>query len=235
MIEKKLKTTHGKLLVKIPTQLNDVTLGQMIAMQAKPNLNDIEAISILSGVAIDDLNTVIDIDDFQAFGDAVLALSYQIKYLYNSETIPKQISFQLALTNKPKTVNVLHNLAVEPAGAFMAAKEIIAEEVNTHIKNHGEDEWKENFNPSLNACCQVLAHYFFCRVTGKKYNEYEADEFITEIKKMRVTEALPIAKHFFCCYPSLSIPKTGFWHRLLQRWRNARAYKPSKSLSISTP
>jgi hypothetical protein len=48
MIEKTLKTTTGKLHIKIPTQLSDVTLGQMMAMQAKPNLNDIEAISILS-------------------------------------------------------------------------------------------------------------------------------------------------------------------------------------------
>ncbi|WP_184548787.1 hypothetical protein [Mucilaginibacter sp. FT3.2] len=193
MIEKTLKTTHGKLRVEIPTQLNDITLGQMMAMQAKPNLNDIEAISILSGVAVDDLNSVKNIQDFQAFSDTVLALSYQIKYLYNSDAVPKQVNFLLPQSGRPKTVKILQNLSVEPAGAFMAAKEIIADEVNKHIEQYGEDDWKENFNPSLNASCQVLAHYFFCRATGKKYNEYEAEEFTTEIKKMRVTEALPIA------------------------------------------
>jgi hypothetical protein len=235
MIEKTLKTINGKLRVKIPTQLSDVNLGQMMAMQAKADLNDIEAISILSGIAIDELRQVKDVKDFQAFGDAVLALSYQIKYLYNSDVIPKQVSFSLPGTNRPKTIKVMQNLAIEPAGAFMAVREIIAEEVNNHIKQFGEDDWQESFNPSLNTCCQVLAHYFYCKITGKKYNEYGVEEFTNEIKKMRVTEALPIAKHFFYCYPSLSIPKISFWHRLQQLWKSGRASNRSKNLSISTP
>ena len=234
MIEKTLKTTDGKLRVKIPTQLSDVTLGQMMAMQAKPQLNDIEAISILSGVAAEDLYSVKNIDDFQDFGDAVLSLSYQIKYLYNSETIPKQVTFYLPGAVKPATVKVLQRLAVEPAGAFMAARDIIAEEINTHIKQYGENDWKENFNPSLNACCQVLAHYFFCRVTGEKYNEYKAEEFCNQVKNMRVTEALPIAKHFFTCYPNLSKPKTSYWHRLLRVWKKGQVSSRLKSLNIST-
>jgi len=235
MIEKTLKTTTGKLHIKIPAQLSDVTLGQMMAMQAKPNLNDIEAISILSGIAIDELRQVKDANDFLAFADAVLALAYQIKYLYNSDAIPKRVDFILPGENRPKTVKVLQNLSVEPAGAFMAAREIIAEEINTHIKQFGEEDWKGNFNPSLNACCQVLAHYFYCRATDKPYNEYQAEEFTNQIKNMRVTEALPISKHFFSYYPSLSKPKTSFWHRLQQFWKNVPAYNRSKSLNTSTP
>lgn len=235
MIEKTLKTTNGKLRVKIPTQLSDVTLGQMMAMQDKPQLNDIEAISILSGIAADDLYSVKNIEDFQDFGDAVLSLSYQIKYLYNSEAIPKQVTFHLPGAIKPTTVKVIQKLAIEPAGAFMAARDIIAEEINTHIKQYGESDWKENFNPSLNACCQVLAHYFFCRATGEKYNEYKVEEFCNQVKNMRVTEALPIAKHFFTCYPNLSKPKTSYWHRLLRVWKKGPASSRLKSLNISTP
>lgn len=238
MIEKTLKTTEGKLWVKIPTQLHDVTLGQMIAMQENPQLNDIEAISILSGIPTNDLYNVKNMEDFQIFGDAVLSLSYQIKYLYNSEDIPKEVTFMIGeASEKPtqKKVKVIQNLSVEPVGAFMAARDIIAEEVNAHIKQYGDEHWKENFNPSLNACCQVLAHYFFCRTTGKKYNEYQAEEFCNEIKKMRVTEALPISKHFFTCYPSLQRPRISFWHRLLQQWKNVRGFNHSKSLSTSTP
>lgn len=196
MIEKTIKTTTGKLTVKIPSQLNEVTLGQMIAIQEKPQLNDVEAISILSGIPADELYNIKNMDDFQVFGDAVLALSYQIKYLYNSEVIPKEVTFTVQHPDsKPlvKKVKVLQNLSVEPVGAFMAARDVIAEEVDNHIKQHGEDNWKENFNPSLNACCQVLAHYFYCRATGEKYDEYQAEEFCNEIKKMRVTEALPIS------------------------------------------
>jgi hypothetical protein len=235
MIEKTLKTIHGKLRVKIPTQLTDVNLGQMMAMQDKTDLNDIEAISILSGIAIEELQQVKDISDFQAFGDAVLALSYQIKYLYNSDVIPKQVSFPFAQGHHPKTVKVMQNLAIEPAGAFMAVREIIAEEINSHIKQFGEDDWQDSFNPSLNTCCQVLAHYFYCKTTGKKYNEYEVEDFTNQVKKMRVTEALPIAKHFFTCYPSLSTPKISCWHRLQQLWKSGRAFNRSKSLSTSTP
>ncbi|MDN3582761.1 hypothetical protein [Mucilaginibacter flavus] len=226
---------RGKLRVKIPTQLTDVSLGQMMAMQTKTNLTDIEAISILSGIAIDELQQVKDVSDFHAFGDAVLALSYQIKYLYNSDAIPKQVNFSLPKSNRTKTVKVMQNLAIEPAGAFMAVREIIADEVNNHIKQVGEDNWQESFNPSLNTCCQVLAHYFFCKATGKKYNEYEVEEFMSQVKNMRVTEALPIAKHFFTCYPSLSIPKTSFWLRLQRLWKNGPASSRSRNLSTSTP
>ena len=196
MIEKTLQTTDGKLRVKIPDQLTELNLGQMMALQEKPELSDIEAISVLSGITTDALNNVKNAHDFQTFSDAILSLSYQIKYLYNSEIIPKEVSFILdhgTEKSVTKLVKISHNLSVEPAGAFMAAREIIADEVNDHIKQYGDEDWQENFNPSLNACCHVLAHYFFCRATGKKYDEYQAEEFCTEIKKMRVTEALPIA------------------------------------------
>jgi hypothetical protein len=121
---------------------------------------------------------------------------------------------------------------VEPSGAFMAARDIIADEINEHIKKYGEDNWKDNFNPSLKACCQVLAHYFFCRVTNKRYNEYEAEEFTNEIKKLRVTEALPISKHFFTCYPSLSKRKTNIWFPFLQFWKKRQVLNRLKGLNI---
>jgi hypothetical protein len=238
MTERILKTTEGKLQIQMPTQLNEVTLGQMMDLQAKPDITDIEAISILSGIPVTELQNIKNYDDLHQFGDVVLSLSYQIKYLYNSNEIPKEVVFTVPGTDgtSPQTtkVKVMQNLSVEPAGAFMAARDIIAEEINTHIKTYGEDDWQEHFNPSLNACCQVLAQYFYCRATGKKYNEYKVESFIDEVKKLRVTEALPISKHFFTCYPSLSIPKTSFWHRLLPRLKKERASNRSKNSNTST-
>jgi len=232
MIEKTLKTIEGKLRVKIPCCLNEVTLGQMMEIQEKPVLNDLEAISILSGLSVNLLQNVCDISDLQVFGDTILSLSQQIKHLYNSDIIPKKITFSLG--ESCKTINVISNLSVEPAGAFMAARDIIADEINEHIKQYGPDNWEDHFNPSLKASCQVLAHYFYSRATGKKYNEYEVEEFCNEIKKLRVTEALPIAKHFFTCYPSLSKQKTDFLHHFRQFLRKKLVYNPSKNLSIST-
>jgi len=213
MIEKKVKTTTGKLLVKIPSSLNEITIGQMMELQEKPSLTDLEAISILAGIPLAQLQNVNRIDDLMAFGDVVLSLSQQIINLYNSDTLPSKITFPQH--GGDVSIAVIKNLSVEPAGAFMAAREIIAGEISQHIADYGEDDLMESFNPSLKACCQVLAHYFYCRVTGGQYDEYNAEEFCNEIKKLRVTEALPIAKHFFTCYPSLYKPKISFWHRFL--------------------
>jgi hypothetical protein len=191
MIEKTLITTHGKLRVKIPSQLNEVTLGQMMALQDASDLGDLDAISILSGVSVTDLQSVRDAGDFMQFADTVLALSHQIKYLYNSDEIPKSITIET--DRRPVKVNVIRNLAVEPAGAFMAARDVIADEITDHIKIYGEENWQDYFNPSLTACCKVLAYYFYCRVTGNKYDEYAATAFTDTIKQLRVTEALPIS------------------------------------------
>jgi len=202
-------------------------------LQDKPEINDLEAISILSGIDVEQLQNVKNFDDLQQFGEAVLSLSAQIAWLYNSDDVPKKIKFELSA--RIVTVNVMHNLSVEPAGAFMAAREIIGDEINEHIKQYGPENWQEHFKPSLKACCQVLAHYFYCRATGNKYNEYEAEEFCTEIKKLRATEALPIAKHFFTLYPSLSKPKTGYSLQLRQFWKKRQGSGLLKNLNTSTP
>ena len=233
MIIKTLKTTQGKLKISIPESLEEITLAQLIALQDKPDVNDLDAISILSGIPVEALQNVMSITELQAFSEPVLTLAQQIKYMYNSDAIPQKVTFHLA--SGTKTVKVSNNLAVEPAGAFMAARDIITDEINEHIKLYGEGDWQQNYNPSLKVCCHVLAHYFYCKVTGKPYNEYEADEFTAEIKKLRVTEALPISKHFFTCYPNLSKQKTSFWHRLLPFLKKERGSNLSKSLSISTP
>ncbi|MDB5158763.1 MAG: hypothetical protein JWR50_3470 [Mucilaginibacter sp.] len=230
MIEKTLKTTDGKLRVKIPSRLNEVTLGQLMQMQDVPNLTDLDAISILSEVPVSELKNVLNIQDFDVFGEVIFDLSNQIKHLYSIEDIPAKATFDIDV--KKISVKVIRNLSVEPTGAFMAAREIIADEISEHIKLYGEEDWQERFNPSLKACCQVLAQYFYCRVTGKKYNEYEAEAFSETVKKMIVTEALPIGKHFFMSYPNLSKPKVNYYQRFRQFWRKRPAYSPSRSLNI---
>src|SRR5471030_338975 len=110
MIEKTLRTQDGKLRVSIPTILNEITLGQMMEMQQTNHLNDIEAISILSGISKEELYTVINIDDFQVFGDHVQSLAQQIKYLYDSDIVPNKVTFMLG--KRKVVVNVIRNLSV---------------------------------------------------------------------------------------------------------------------------
>ncbi|MEO6850708.1 MAG: hypothetical protein ABI203_03380 [Mucilaginibacter sp.] len=224
-----MKTTDGKIRVSIPTSLEEITLGQMMEMQEKHYLDDLEAISILSGIPKEDLYNVSNIDDFKEFGEHVLSLASQIKYLYNSNAIPHKVTFELG--KRKVVLNVIRNLSVEPAGAFLAARDIIADEINEHIKIYGEDEWQQHFQPSLKACCHVLAHYFFCRATTKKYDEYEAEEFCEEVKKLRVTEAMPIAKHFFSCYPDLLKQKLSFFQRVHLYWRRRQVLTRLKNLN----
>lgn len=232
MIEKNLATGNGMLRVRIPSQLNELSLGQMIALQNEKELSDIQAISILSGVPANELMQITNGNDLLQFTDTILSLSHQIKNLYNSDTIPKDIT--LVVNNKPVKITVSGNLAVEPAGAFMAARDVIADEIATHIKEYGEDDWQQYFNPSLQACGKILAQYFYSKATGKPYDEYEAADFFETIKELRVTEALPIAKHFFTVYPNLWTQRTGCWHRLLRLLKNALVYRRLKSSVILT-
>jgi hypothetical protein len=232
-IEKTLQTTDGKITVHIPKTLDEITLGQLMQMQEKPDLDDLDAISILSAIPREELLSVKNFDHFQVFSDHIQSLAVQIKYLYYSSIIPKKVMFMI--DGSKIVVDVMNNLSVEPAGAFLAARDIIAEEIKQHIGQYGEDDWRERFQPSLKACCHVLAHYFYCRVTGNKYDEYQAEGFCDEIKKMRVTEAMPIAKHFFTCYPYLLKQKIGFSQQLRLYWKKRQALQLLKNLSISIP
>ncbi len=230
MIEKTLRTIDGKIRVRIPTMLNEITLGQLIAMQDKQYLGDLDAISILSGLPKEELANVINFEDFSVFGNYVHSLSNQIKYLYQGDAVPRKVTFLMG--RQEVVVDVIHNLSVEPAGAFLAARDIIADEINDHIKQYGEDNWKTHFQPSLKACSHVLAHYFFCRVTKNRYDEYEAEAFCEDVNKLRVTEALPIARHFFTSYPDLLKQKIGFLQQFRLYWRRKRVSRRLKNLNI---
>ena len=203
-----------------------------MAMQAIENMNDLEAIHILSGIPLQELKQVKSYAELQVFNEQVLALAIEIKQLYNSEAIPDTVTF--LLDGQLKKVRVIKNLSVEPAGAFMASRDIIAEEINRHIALNGQDNWQENFNPSLQVCSQVLAHYFYNKVTGQPYDEELAAAFTHQVEQLPVTQMLPIAKYFFLSYPNLSKPRTGFWHRLYRLWNNVRAYVSLKLSAILT-
>ncbi len=181
--------------VTIPSQLNELNLGQLMAMQNAVQLSDLEAISILSGIPVKQLQNVKRFKELQEFNQQVLSLAHQIKHLYNSDKRPKTVSF--TINNHLVAVKVPGNLSIEPAGAFMASRDIITDEISSHIDQYGEQHWKDHFTPSLKACSQVLAHYFYCRATGKPYHEYEAEAFTAQVEKLPITDALPIAKYFF--------------------------------------
>ena len=79
MIQKTLKTLTGKLDVAIPTGLKELRLGQLMAMQAAEKLDDLQAIHILSGIPLQELQQVQTFSDFHIFNKQVLNLARQFK------------------------------------------------------------------------------------------------------------------------------------------------------------
>ena len=232
MIEKKIRSSSGKISLTIPTELHEITLGQLMALQEKEVLDDLDAISILSGTPKCELQNIEEIADLSEFGESILSLSRQLKLLDEHNALPVKVTF--TINGRKVVVPVIHNLAIEPAGAFMAVREIIADEIRQHIAKYGEQNWQETFQPSLRACCEILAQFFYCRATKKPYDEYDAEAFTTEIKKLGVLEALPLARHFFTCYPNLWQPKQNYLHQLLHRWKLLLASARSRNSTIST-
>lgn len=231
MLQKTLKTTTGSLTVAIPEKLEEVNLGQLMELQATENLSDLQAISILSGIALSDLQDVKDMSGLQIFSHHITDLSAAIQNLYNSNSMPKKVIFKL--NDRPKTVAVTSNLGIEPAGAFFAARDVITDEINDHVTRFGEDGWREQFNPSLRSCALILAHYFYCPATGQRYTEHGAEQFIEHVKRLPFTDALPIAKYFFLSFPNLSKPRISFWHRAQLCWKKRLALNRFKSLATS--
>jgi hypothetical protein len=232
MIEKTIKTQTGKLHIRLPEHSHEVSLGQLIDMQSTENMSDLQAIQILSGAPANELQNIKDFNNLQTFNAHVTRLSQQIKELYNSDSLPKTITFNI--DGKAVKVKVITNLSIEPAGAFLAARDVITEEINNHITTYGED-WKANFNPSLKACAMLLAHYFYCPVSNNWYNEYHAEAFYDEVIKLPFTDALPIAKYFFLNYPSLSKPKINCWLRAQLLWKKRLALNRFKNSGMLTP
>jgi len=107
MIEKKLKTANGRLAVKIPDKLDELTLGHLMNLQEKPDIDDLEAISILSGISLSELKNVRDINVFQDFKVGILSLSNEIKDLYNAEIVPEKVTF----FEKKSSITVKVNIA----------------------------------------------------------------------------------------------------------------------------
>lgn len=221
MFSTTLKTTEVKLSVQIPDAIQGITMGMMAQLQKE--VSDIESISILSGIELEKLYQVRKIEDFDQFKPTLEKLTNDLKNL-NKDLIP------LYVTISGKKIKVNRNLSIEPAGAYMAAKNIMADEFNIAQKIDPEN-WQNNFNPAIESSCRVLAHYFYEKATGNLYNEYKAEEFTEEIKQMPITEALPVALCFFLLYPALSQKKVNFLSLLQHLWKNRRGLKTLNRLA----
>lgn len=241
MITKFIHTTTGKLRISIPESINELKVSQLLAIQECENITDVKVLSILSGVAEELIWNISDIRELSKFNERVRSLMHQIAYCYNETAIPefviigtktrKILGYNFERDNK---IKVLKNLSIAPAGAFMACRDLISDEINKHINIYGEESWEENFVPAINVCAELVGHYLYCEATGLLYNETKAEAFKSEIVKLPVQTVLPIARYFFLNYQNLSSTKMKFCQALRATWNARLVSKRLKNSRTST-
>ena len=233
-----LKTLSGQIKIKIPTNLSEVTLGQMIAAQNFVE-DDNEFHPLVPELTKQVSDNIINIQQRYDVQDRLLSLVHQLKYCYESKKIPeyitigtKQVKHFWGMKTVPNRVKVITNLSIEPAGAYLSSRDLIVDEINKHIAIYGEDDWQANFMPSLDTCAGVLANYFYCPVTGELWNEQKAEGFKSEVLKLSIQDTLPIARFFFHNYNSLYRPKTSLYQVFRQILKKNQALRRLKNLSL---
>ena len=216
MIIKTIQTTTGRKKLTIPTSLAEITLGQMIELEKDGNPG-----IIVEGLTDELFDNIVAIQDRNDIEQRILSLAHQIGYCYQELKIPDRVKFGKDWFDVPK------NLSIEPAGAYLVSRNIIADEMN-------KCEDLEHFRPSLNACAKLLANYFYCRVTGDVWGEQQAESFVSEVLKLPVTVALPIARYFFLNYPNLLNQNRSLWQAVKQIWNEKRVLRNLKNSNTLT-
>lgn len=224
MITKTIKTTSGPLVISIPASRDEISIGLLQALTPEPghSFSNLETLGILSGIPVESetepcLYDVINLSDYDVFDQTLQLLAYQLKAFVEVQDIPDGVILDIPqaqikrwfgrIEHKGKYVPVLKNLGIQPAGAYMEAKELIKGEYERWErvkKEYGDDI---EFNPSIESQIRLLSLYLYCPATGEKFNTVKVSQFDEVIKKLSITKALPIARYFFLKYPNLSKPK----------------------------
>lgn len=231
MVTKTIKTTSGPLVISIPASRDEISIGLLQALTPEPghSFSQLETLSILSGISLDSgynsdsdidlpgLYDIINMDDLSYFDETLQLLAYQLKAFVEVQDIPDGVVLDIPQAqikrwfgrreHKGKYVPVLKNLGIQPAGAYMEAKELIKGQYELWErvkKEYGEDI---EFNPSIESQIRLLSLYLYCPATGEKFNTVKVSQFDEVIKNLSITKALPIARYFFLKYPNLSKPK----------------------------
>lgn len=235
MITKTIQTLNGNLRIKIPTDLTEITIGQMIAMEKAED----NSIPLIPGLTKDVCDNITNYSDLQMIDEYIQSLAHKIRYCFNEKHLPEHIIIGTKkvkrfgfVFEKENKIKVIKNLSIEPAGAYLASRDIIADEINRHINLYGEENYKDNFAPSIDACANLLAHYFYCPATGLLYNEQKAEAFKEEILKLSMQAALPIARFFFLRFPDLSQQKVSLWQAVKQTWKRKRVLHRLKHMAV---
>jgi hypothetical protein len=226
-----IETLDGaELILNIPANLNELTFGQLIDLQ-NPELTIFESLSILSGIPVDDLYNVRSYQEVTKIAKLYIDLFKYNLQAAELNKIPRKISVNYK--GRRKTIKI-KNPSMEPAGAYMVATKIISSEIYAHIDLYGEDNWKINFNPSLESCIGIVNAFLYCRVTGVKWTD---DNGIDLSRTMSAADVLSLAKHFYNVWPNLCNrrkPKGRFAHIVDAVFARFKTLFSAKSISYSS-
>lgn len=222
MTERTFKHINGKLKLSIPDNLQDVTLQMMIQFQ-QPALSDLEAISALTQTPIEQLY---GISDVAALNEAILpfaqSLQHQLAYTYEAGALPKQVTLHHP-GGKVQHLIIGDDAGFYAYGAVMEARELMTTEILRHQQTYG-DTWREHLNPDLRTCGLILTHFLYNRAyPGHVPSAVDIQQFFDVVKWLPITDAAPLARHFFLSYPNLPLRKPTRWQRLLHLWKNVLA------------
>jgi hypothetical protein len=222
MTERTFKHINGKLKLSIPDSLQDVTLDMMIHFQ-QPALSDLAAISALTQTPIEQLY---GISDIAALNEAILpfaqSLQHQLAYTYEAGALPAQVKLRYP-GGKIQTITIGNDAGFYAYGAVMEARELMSTEIMRHQQTYG-DSWREHLNPDLRTCGLILTHFLYNRAyPGHVPSAIDIQQFFDVVKWLPITDAAPLARHFFLSYPNLPLRKQTRWQRLQRLWKNVPA------------
>lgn len=223
MITHKIKTTSGLIPITIPGNIDELTMGMLIKLTPEPGdtLMSLQQLSVLSGIPLetdgpDDicLYDVCDMESLDIFSDTLKVLEYQLLSLKDERSIPESVTlpvtakhskkwFNIRGISNIKKVKVLDNLTIQPAGAYMEAKQAIAGDFKEWQEHNPDDKDLTLYAPKISTMIRVLSLYLYCQATGEKFNRKRAAEFDSVVEQMPVSVALPIATYFFLRYLNL--------------------------------
>lgn len=189
--------------ISIPENANEITIGQLMAV-TDPNLTDFEIMAEISGLPVEDLYEMFDID---LISDFVKSYQAVVDFLVNR--LPRSLAIPAALKityqGRGIKVKVRGKLNIEPAGCYFMAKKLIDDEIQFAIDMFGPNSWQDHFSPSITSCSRLLDLFLFRKVDRSQRSLDETIKCFEGIsKQLPLIDALAIAKHFFNKCPDLN-------------------------------
>lgn len=212
------KVSLSKRTFYLPGSVSELTLGQFLDLRNPENADIVSRLAILLKIDVAEITDISYTTKQQREVDNLCNLTEVINqslkdYFATDESI-----------RKLKTVTILGETYRVPNAERAAywpsrkVKEIIQEQI--------EKTGKSEFD-ATDRMDEIIAHYMYSEVTGKPYNEIEADNFRHVIRDMALVEAVPLANFFILRWLTCWTTRRKSWFIKLAIWKRRLGLKGS--------